>query len=157
MLNGAATGALLLRTRSLQLSKVMVVLAVLVVVVVVVVFVVLVTVKMTTVMLNSLQELSILQEKRNKIAAEQAKAADNHSTIGNGISGTSGDAMHELGRNIKSQITALDEEAASVAATAAEAAEAIPNLTHECTPMRYGALVTRHTSHVTRHTSHVTH
>jgi hypothetical protein len=49
-----------------------------------------------------------------------------------------------MGRSLKAQIMALEEQVGGAAAAAAAAAEAIPNMTHACTPLRFVTLCALH-------------
>ena len=76
------------------------------------------------------QDLSALQEKRNKLALQYSRVVENGSS--------SSTSVHEEGRSLKVQIAVLEDEVAAAEAAAAAAADAIPNTTHATTPSRFG-------------------
>jgi seryl-tRNA synthetase len=129
-LNDAANlGALKLRARSLQISKVFVRMMVVVSLVV--------TLAILLLLPTRWQELSALQEKRNQIAFEQARILNS----GGGGNSSGSSSVHEQGRSLKAQIAVLEEEAAAAAVAAAAAAEVIPNMTHAATPLSEPSLL----------------
>jgi hypothetical protein len=80
------------------------------------------------------QDLSALQEKRNKLALQYSRVVEN----GSSSSSSSSTSVHEEGRSLKVQIAVLEDEVAAAEAAAAAAADAIPNTTHATTPSRFG-------------------